>query len=360
MEREPAGRRQDSLRDSGAALTALAARAAGVLPTDLRVGLRPPLDHQSNRLYDAWAPNRHLIIKEYLKEEEWADAPVREFRALELLRPLDIAPQPVRYAEATDEHGPIVIYEFLEGQAWDRRRPTRAQLGHLAEIWLAMNVLPTGGLWMSRNFGRPLADTESRLRDAFEDYATWAGADFPPAVRAADLCLAALDRCAASVKALSQARPTLCFCRSDQRFANVIGRPDGRLGLVDWEDSGLRDPARDVADLLTHPNQEDLLTPSEWRGFLDPYFAARTPLDSELPDRVWAYIPLFSLFWVVLILQRNLELARRGEPAERAVNGLHLEIRLRRNLARGLAGTELDFSGELVGLEEVRFFPSPP
>jgi thiamine kinase-like enzyme len=28
------------------------------------------------------------------------------------------------------------------------------------------------------------------------------------------------------------------FCRADPRFANVITRPDGRLAMVDWEDSG--------------------------------------------------------------------------------------------------------------------------
>jgi len=60
-----------------------------------------------------------------------------------------------------------------------------------------------------------------------------------------------------------------CFCRSDARFANVIARPDGRVGLVDWEDSGLRDPARELADLLHHPNQEDLIDAEGWQPFLD-------------------------------------------------------------------------------------------
>jgi thiamine kinase-like enzyme len=48
----------------------------------------------------------------------------------------------------------------------------------------------------------------------------------------------------------------------DPRFATVIQGPDGHLTLVDWEASGLLDPASDIACLLTHPNQEDLLTPA--------------------------------------------------------------------------------------------------
>jgi hypothetical protein len=34
----------------------------------------------------------------------------------------------------------------------------------------------------------------------------------------------------------------VCFCRSDARFANVIARRDGRVGLVDWEDSACATP----------------------------------------------------------------------------------------------------------------------
>jgi thiamine kinase-like enzyme len=67
----------------------------------------------------------------------------------------------------------------------------------------------------------------------------------------------------------------LVFCRSDPRCANVIARPDGRLGLGDWEDSGLRDPGREVADLLLHPNQEDLVAGPVWDAFLRPYQASR-------------------------------------------------------------------------------------
>jgi hypothetical protein len=43
------------------ALTGLVARATGTPPSAVRVGLRPPIDHQSNRLYDVWAGGRRLV-----------------------------------------------------------------------------------------------------------------------------------------------------------------------------------------------------------------------------------------------------------------------------------------------------------
>jgi len=52
------------------------------------------------------------------------------------------------------------------------------------------------------------------------------------------LSLEALDRSLINARRFVSTDKPLCFCRSDARFANVIARPDGRLGLVDWEDSG--------------------------------------------------------------------------------------------------------------------------
>ena len=46
--------------------------------------------------------------------------------------------------------------------------------------------------------------------------------------------------------------PTYCFCRLILASTNIIARPDQQQP-GDWEDSGLRDPAHDLGDLLTHP-----------------------------------------------------------------------------------------------------------
>ena len=154
--------------------------------------------------------------------------------------------------------------------------------------------------------------------------------------------------------------PPLCFCRADARFANVIQRPDGRLGLVDWEDSGLRDPARDVADLLTHPNQEDLLSPDEWQDFLHPYLAGRRNVDPHLHHRLSLYLAVFPIFWLATFLERGIHLADVDGLGDWTINGLTANVRLRRYLARALAWPHADFSGQLAALDGLDFFPAYP
>jgi len=338
------------------ALTTLISQATGLPPAAIRVSLRPPLSIQSNRLYDAWANGRHLILKEYLKEPEFQDAPRREFDALQLLAPLDVAPRPVSRQPPTAPLGPVVLYEYMEGEMWDRHRPSAAELARLAHVWLRINAVPTEGLWMSRGYEQPLEVSVTRFRATFTAYRSWAETEYPQAQHAADACLELLENCRPVVRELADCTPPLCFCRSDPRFANVIARPDGRLGLVDWEDSGLRDAARDLADIVLHPNQEDLYTADEWRAFAEPYVAGRRPVDPGLAHRAHLYGPLFFVFWLAALIRGGLDRARTGRLAGWQVHGMEANERLRRYLARGLAWPETDFARQLGELAEVTFF----
>jgi aminoglycoside phosphotransferase (APT) family kinase protein len=281
-------------------LLEVVARMTGSAASAIRVHERPPLEHQSNRLYEARADGRHLIVKEYLKPEEYATAPLHEHRALELLAPLDVAPQPVGIEPGHGpEGGPLVAYEYLEGEMWDRRHPLAEQLAALAEVWLKVQAIPEEQVsgWLTD--ARSVATVYASFGESFRQYAVRTDTEYREGRRAADLCLDVLERrrpIVAELHDLDQRDPRRCFCRSDARFANVIRRPDGRFGLVDWEDSGLRDPAREVMDLLTHPNQEDLLTTEEWQPFLAPYLAERVALDPLLPRRIELYAALYPFF----------------------------------------------------------------
>lgn len=349
------------------ALTTIVSKAVGLPETGIKAALRPPLDHQSNRLYDVWAGDQHLIAKEFLKPDEWQDAPLREFQALELLTPLDIAPLPIAYIQPhATTRGPIVLYEFMEGEAWDRHRPTAAELAQLAEVWLTINATSvdasidasTDDLWPSRGQDRSLDEIEARFQADLQIYADWVEAEFPAGRRAVDLCFLVLESHQSAARELFDQTPTLCFCRADPRFANVIQRPDGRLGLVDWEDSGLRDPARDLADLMTHPNQEDLVSPKGWKAFLKPYLAVQSKSDRHLKRRVDLYLALFPIFWLVTLIRHGIHLAREGRLKGWQEHGLPAGEKLRRYLARGLAWPEVNFAGQMKTLARVAFFPS--
>ncbi|WP_420630727.1 aminoglycoside phosphotransferase family protein [Candidatus Leptofilum sp.] len=271
---------------------------------------RTPLSFQSNQLFDVWQNGRHYIAKHYLKTDELSEAPRREFEALQLLSPLDVAPQPVFYDPAL---GPVVVYEFLAGEMWDRMPPTAVQLQQLADLWLTLNEVPTDGLWLSRGMERTMQDVSAMFNNYLKNYEAWAAGNYSPGLESVPHCQALLARLPKILSEFSQLPdPPLLFCRSDPRFANVIQRPDGRLALVDWEDCGLRDPARDVADLLTHPNQEDLLTDEEWDAFLRPYTAARLQTDPYFNERIQYYLLLFPLFWLLGLLNAGVSYAEAG------------------------------------------------
>lgn len=335
-------------------LLAVVQAVTGVTPSPEQLTLRKALEVQSNELYDLRVNNRHLIVKRFLKADELTVAPLREYRSLQLLAPYDIAPQPVFYDPAL---GPIVVYEYLAGAMWDRRRPNPTQLTRLAALWLTMHALPTAGLWFSNGYERNSADVEATFRASFRQYATWSADHFPPGALAATQCLQLLDQAYAVFQQIESYTPELRFCRADPRFANLIERPNGRLAYVDWEDSGLRDPARDLADLITHPNQEDLLTWDEWQPFFQPYLAVHLPTDPTMLERMRLYLAVFPLFWLSVCLRIGVKLAVAGQVTRWQINGLPANLRLQRYLARALTWSSADVTEGLTKVRHLVFFP---
>lgn len=285
----------------------------------------------------------HLIAKEFT-EPDLRSGAWREYQALCIVQPLDIAPRPILH------HDAVVVYAFMDGEMWDRRTPSAADLERLAEVWMQLHRLPTEGVWIAEGQRQPWSAVESRLRAGIDAYA-----QAHPHNNAAEVCQLAFERCRPSIVELASLEPALVFCRSDPRFANVIARPDGRLGLVDWEDAGLRDPAREIADLLLHPNQEDLLSLDGWSAFLDPYRASRAS-DPTFEKRLHAYLPTFALFWLNLLLEVGLKRSAHNDVASWRINDMKPNLRLRRYLARCLAWPNPDFSDTLQSLADLTFF----
>jgi aminoglycoside phosphotransferase (APT) family kinase protein len=326
----------------------------------LRLIERSRLDHQSHRLYDAWDGKRRLIVKEFVRADKLTLGPLREFRALEALRHLDLTPVPVLCAlEPGLLHvGPLVVYEFMDGEMWDRQPRTEADMVALADGWRRMNGLPTEGLWPSAGGAlHELRAYVARFAETYNDYAAWAAAEFSEGGAVAEACLKELERGLSVAGHLESSPPVRCFCRSDPRFANVIARPDGRIGFVDWEDSGLHDPACDVADLLVHANQEDVVGEALWQVFLAHYVPSRAPVDGAFVDRVEWWKLLFYLRWIQKNMVTGLDRARGGRLAGWAINDRPPNWRLRRYLARARAWPNPDFSAHLAAAQAYEFFP---
>jgi hypothetical protein len=196
-----------------------------------------------------------------------------------------------------------------------------------------------------------------RLQVWLLTYREWGAAHFPPAMPSADLSLDILQKRLPVFESLERLPPTLCFCRSDARFANVIQRPSRHLGLVDWEDSGLRDPACEVADLLTHANQEDLLDEQGWRPFLDHYLPVHQAADAAFTERLHGYLAIFPIFWLALLLNAGVQRAQAGTLSGWQINEIPANERLRRYLARALAWPDTSLGTHLASLTANSFFP---
>ncbi len=329
-----------------------AAVAAATERTDATITLRVPEVHQSNQLFDVWVGERHLIVKEYLKEDEWETAPAREHASLQLLQPLDIAPRPCFYDAAL---GPVVVYEYMDGRMWGRYHPSIEELQTLALAMAQVHQLHTDGIWLARGSEKTAAQRVVWFEQMLDHYAAWSEAVYPPGQRVVALCRPLIERAGVVLERLEQNMPPLKFCRSDPRFANVIVRPDGRFGFVDWEDAGLRDPVLEVTDLLLHPEQEDLLTQADYHAFMATYCQAMEIDAGRFSLRVEEIGLVLPLFYIVILMRYGIGLSQE-KLASWQVNEMPANLRFQRYLARALSGSMIDFDPNQY--TDVNFFPT--
>src|SRR3569833_3129310 len=176
----------DSLSRVPRAVLEAVGQAIGREPRSDEIVLRPPDTHQRNRNYDVWLEGgEHHIAKEYLLASK-PDSAWKEYQALRIVEPLDIAPRPLFFDPAV---GPVVVYAFLEGAMWDRRKPGPAELETLADVWIRLHDVPPDGKWMATGQARAWDDVLADLHAPIAAYAAWARQNKQAQREAARLCL---------------------------------------------------------------------------------------------------------------------------------------------------------------------------
>jgi hypothetical protein len=128
------------------------------------------------------------------------------------------------------------------------------------------------------------------------------------------------------------------------------------LGFVDWEDAGLRDPALEIADLLLHTEQEDLLTQALFEPFLATYCRCMGCDLEQFSQRVGEYCRVLPLFYIVILMRYGLRLSLVGKLSGWTVNEMPANLRLQRYLARALSGSQWDYDPGAYA--DVLFFPT--
>ena len=90
---------------------------------------------------------------------------------------------------------------------------------------------------------------------------------------------------------------------SDFGFHNSLRRRDGSLAFIDFEYFGWDDPVKLTADILLHPGRP-------LAGAAAPALSARGAAASmattAFAARLAAYLPLFALRWVLILLNEFL------------------------------------------------------
>jgi aminoglycoside phosphotransferase (APT) family kinase protein len=240
---------------------------------DIRMG-----DRTVVKRYHSWAGGEHL--------REWAGLTLLDRHAPGL------APCPLeqRYAEGAPE----VVMTRVPGESLGGAPLDPEQVAALGAAMRRMRrAVPDGELGA-------LDERRSGPRDMVAMLRAWVREPREPVTDEVDEALVAAARLLASgdVDAMTGPLPERAFAHADGNLGNIVW--DGeRCCVVDFEDSGLSDPAYEVADLLEHV--------SVWLPGLLEADALVPVLDFEPAqvDRLRSYRRLMSVFWLLMLLPGN-------------------------------------------------------
>jgi Ser/Thr protein kinase RdoA (MazF antagonist) len=212
------------------------------------------------------------VVKFFMPETELAlfpNLPVEERKATYLASTIGRAPVPISWLETWD--GPVLVYEYCEGEIWregvgevarllrDLRTLDTTDYGFREVPILPAEILAEGSAFL------PIIAAEMRAR------LTWLRPD-PIEVDAA----------------------SRCFLHTDIGPGNIIVAKDtGRLVAIDWQCPAIGDPVQDVIAFLSPAFQilygREPLTAQQEAEFFAAYddAALKTHYDAVLPFYDW-------------------------------------------------------------------------
>jgi aminoglycoside phosphotransferase (APT) family kinase protein len=223
---------------------------------------------------------------------------------------LSLAPRPVAYLPDGPLPVPAVIYGWVDGVSLTHEPLTADFLVELVNtLWRIHRVPLAPAPEVLTAFHQPSRFTDylTEIQTNTEQIRAWVGqTNAKPQLLAhriadlAELLPALVEALRLAEAAIGDARlddicPADSLIRVDGNLDNILRGADKRLTFVDWEYSGLGDPAYDLAELRWHPAAWDL--PGEW---WDAALAAYAPLpgDSSFAQRLALFNRLLPIWWV--------------------------------------------------------------
>lgn len=236
----------------------------------------------------------------------------REWTALDRMwrAGLGLAPEPIVYLPDGPLPQPAVVYRWAEGASLTRQitgvQDLAGLVSALGTIHRASDVPDMGSL-IAYHQPPEYAAYVAEIRENVDRVQVWASrpksdagllpdwaADLPLLAPAISETVALAEELVRA-SGMSGAYPQRALIRVDGNLDNILSNAHGRLTFVDWEYSGVGDPAYDLAELRWHPSAGHL--PAVWWDeALDSY--APPIADGEFSKRLALYSRLLPIWWV--------------------------------------------------------------
>lgn len=227
----------------------------------------------------------------------------REYRALSVLDTLglDLAPHPVLFDE-TAYSLPLIVETWVEGEVIADPPDSAAAWAQLIDYYVNIhNVTCAQVCAAGMALEKPIlyAESAEACKELIRQKITRLPLNAQPE---------SLRRLYARFDARRLPHwdaPPLALARNDPNPRNFIRRGGQAWASVDWEYSGITDPAFDFADMLTHPQYIDVSSGQQAR-LIDEYVARMDKsgsTDTGRAARIRAYQLTMTVWWVARFAQ---------------------------------------------------------
>ena len=259
-----------------------------------------PIASGNNLLFRARRAGDDWAVKLMIRDQR--NRAQREFGALALIAGLGspVGPRPV-FTDLDRYQHAVVVQTWIEGTALESPPADDSTWLRILETYALIHRIPPADA-VRRGIASAIPDdlTVAAIRGFARDIPAT-----PHAAALASL-LAALGRAR-----LPDIRTSRCWCHGDPNIRNMLVTGTG-VRLVDWEYSGVGDPAREIAGLMAHPMART--ASEERRQWIAERYAGLAG-EPDMLERIQVQYALRLAWWCVRLLFGRYVLLRR--PSQR-------------------------------------------
>jgi thiamine kinase-like enzyme len=260
-----------------------------------------PIASGNNLLFRATRDDQDWAVKFMIRDQR--NRAQREFSALALIanQGAPVGPRPL-YLDLDSYQHAVVVQTWLDGTALLAPPADDSTWSQILQVYALVHTLEPADEQQDVVNSLPADQTIA----AIQSFAR----EIPPSPYAQ--ALATLSQALDQIT-LPQMRASQRWCHGDPNIRNILMTATG-VQLVDWEYSGIGDPAREIANLMTHPFARSM-SDERRQWVVERYANISGEIDMSLRIRVEYALRL--AWWCVRLLYGRYVLLQR--PSQRLV-----------------------------------------